>query len=93
MRRARGWFPHRTRADRFAALLDGDAPPAGPSEVRLVALADAARALPHPQVDPVRRAAIRAQLLAELAAVAEASAPAGTPDSARAAAAARAPGA
>ncbi|MCK9922589.1 DUF5667 domain-containing protein [Frankia sp. AgPm24] len=55
------------QADRFAALLEGHTSPTGPQEARLLALADAARSLPRPRLDPVRRDAIRARILADLA--------------------------
>ncbi|MCK9875423.1 DUF5667 domain-containing protein [Frankia sp. Ag45/Mut15] len=70
VRPIRRLLSHRTRADqadRFAALLEGHASPTGPQEARLLALADAARSLPRPRLDPVRRDAIRARILADLA--------------------------
>jgi len=58
-------------------MLDGARPPATPAERRLLALADAARGLPRHQLDPARRAARRAHLIANLAEPASAAAQSG----------------
>ncbi|WP_308222378.1 DUF5667 domain-containing protein [Frankia sp. AgB32] len=64
---ARWWRPRRARADHLQTVLDGAREPANADEDRLLSLTAALSELPLPRMDPTRRAAVRARLLASLA--------------------------